>query len=330
MNGQEPLKFCAQCPSSIMCKEPYSSTTIDVCGVCYGVWLDDGELQQIVSEYGTKFRLDESTVQSARQFLSSKENASDVVPEAENERAKALLCPICHGICFPTMYGFESGIIINRCAQGHGVFLDPTELEAILVYSSRLLRGHENISMKLPALASPGHHARPPSARYTAPKAQSGRMTAPPPSEPFPARPPTDRYPPPLGSSLFRAPSGQPFGNQAPAIESENRAQSKPRMRTTRHLPQPHPIDVRMTVSREGGVFFDAIRSPEGVWYPVKKGGTVDLPQYSQKTPHFWVELENGGALVIRQYGMKFEWLLVGAGEGPTSGPYSIKQFKKS
>lgn len=275
-NQDNTLKFCAQCPSSIMRKVGFSHVVIDVCENCWGIWLDDGELQSLVQNYGMQFRLDDTSLSTARSFLQSLDTSTDTVPTAESQRAQALLCPICHSICFPTIYGFESGIIINRCMQGHGVFLDQHELEAILVYSQKLLKGTDQVDLRLPVVTPPGKSAAPKPAE---------RLT-------------TRRRPNP---------------SLANDIELMSSSRAKPRMRTTRSLKQPVFIDVKITISRTGNLFFDAVRSPQGDWYPVKKGGSVKIPD---KKDHYWVELEHGGALVLKKIGLRFEWVLVGATKG--------------
>lgn len=390
-----------------MHKERSSNCIIDVCERCFGVWLDDGELQQLVGEYGLKFRLEDSAVQRAEQLLQSCRPTADRVPEHESHRAAAMHCPYCQSICFPTIYGFESGIVINRCPEGHGVFLDPNELEAILVYSARLLKGQIKIDPRLPVLPTPGvqirtrsgmssgkHMAVPGSGVHPSPTGNYGSGSHPAPGSGRHARPATGSYAsppgsgshagPPPGSGAHRPSTGRygsggharpgaasqpgaasaygsgagpasrndgspgsgshalgppgsgahalgPPGSGAHAIgaetrpsmpvardlESSRRTKTTPNIASTRDLKDPLPVDVRVTVSRSGTLFFDEVRSPQGSWYRVRPGGSVKLAKRDPSEPdRYWIELDNGGALVLRQEpGFRFVWLQVGAGQ---------------
>lgn len=320
LDKRSAQRFCPQCSHLATSSEPFGSTSIDVCGQCLGVWLDDGELQQIVAEFGNRFRLDDSALARARQLLQFNSSLGDDVPQSESQRASAIICPVCRGICFPTIYGFESGVIINRCGQGHGVFLDPGELEAILLYSARLLRGTEDIDRSLPALPSPGLMRR--SAMAGSPQGSGNFQTARPPSGPHEGvRKATEI----IGTGSGYAPAL----SSASKLDHEAVPRPQPQLRTTRALQNPVPIDVRVTISRGGALFFEGVRSPQGHWYPVKKGGTVLLPpNNAAPQPHYWVELDNGGALVVRQQGFVFEWILVGASAQPAVDLTKSAQMK--
>jgi len=267
----EKLRYCAQCTGSLMAKARFGGETIDVCGDCGGVWLDDGELQSLVRSYGVRFRLSEPALASAGQLLVALRTAdASGITSAENLRSHALLCPFCHGVCFPTVYGFDSGIVMNRCHEGHGVFLDPNELEGILVYARDLLGVSGEIPGELPALGSP------------------------------------------VSIEVARLPEGDRPERPAAAPGALSRdSVAQPRLRTTRSLEPPRPLDVKLTISRDGDPYFDAVRSPHGDWYQAREGGTQRLPGEADNE-RYWVELENGGALVVRRRGLRFEWLLVG------------------
>lgn len=280
MNGAErPQRFCPQCPASLMARSAFAGVLIDLCPRCRAIWLDDGLLQELVNRFGEgEVRLDAEGVRRGRAALAQGRENLDTISASEARRAKALLCPICQSICFPTIYGFESGVIINRCVEGHGVFLDPGELEAVLLYSSRFLNDSRVSS--------------------------SGRLST-------------------VGETIALDPEGLENSlhesDHRHEAESSKAASSKtsgaqPRLGTARHLRQPIPVDVRLTVNREGAVTFLAIRSPQGAWYKVRDRGTAPLPHDGGEARDFWVELENGGALVLRHRDLRFSWVLVGAG----------------
>ena len=103
------------CPK---CREPmfvmeYEHVEMDVCPECGGVWLDGGELAAILGADHWRDKTDKPPR----------------IPKDE----KLLDCPVCVSKLVKGPYG-SSGVIVDRCPHGDGVFLDQGELEQIQAY----------------------------------------------------------------------------------------------------------------------------------------------------------------------------------------------------
>jgi Zn-finger nucleic acid-binding protein len=102
------------CPA---CKNPMvilelNQVEIDYCTNCKGIWLDRGELDLIFSPEDKK--------EIAKSF--SVKNNSDEVKRR---------CPICKKKMDKVEFE-NTGIIIDRCSEDHGVWFDGGELKSIL------------------------------------------------------------------------------------------------------------------------------------------------------------------------------------------------------
>jgi len=113
---------CPSCHTETMIKKDYESVEIDLCRSCLGVWLDEGELQSIVSDRTLKF--------SPEHIRKTLQQTFAGIPKAEREKEKRP-CPKCHKELNPLNYSYDSGIIIDTCSAGHGIWLDKNELEKI-------------------------------------------------------------------------------------------------------------------------------------------------------------------------------------------------------
>ena len=103
----------------------YEGVEIDVCRNCIGVWLDDSELAEIVA---TKEREWPAGVIEGVLKVTGKMG----VPSEEFDRD--LSCPVCNQELGPVNYLANSGVIINPCVNGHGVWLDNGELAKIQIF----------------------------------------------------------------------------------------------------------------------------------------------------------------------------------------------------
>lgn len=105
----------------------YEGVPIDICYKCRGVWLDKGELAEIIRR--------------EKQFTPS--DFTEIKAEEGKERVdkRELVTPIPCVICAEPMERFiyqeTSGIVIDSCPRGHGVWLDKGELEKIQVFCER-------------------------------------------------------------------------------------------------------------------------------------------------------------------------------------------------
>lgn len=104
--------------------EMYEGVEIDRCPTCKGVWLDEGEFVKILQTKGEKFSpaLIEEAVKSA----------FSGVPISEQQSVE--LCPKCNSGMQALNYGYNSGVVIDRCFNAHGFWLDHRELEKLQAY----------------------------------------------------------------------------------------------------------------------------------------------------------------------------------------------------
>jgi Zn-finger nucleic acid-binding protein len=116
-------KICPQCGIKLM-EEKYEGVPIDVCGKCSGVWLDRGELYEIIQKREKTFTEQEKGEVAPQVHKQGKPH--QMYPEAD--------CCVCGETMNRFTYGGTSGIIIDRCRAGHGLWLDKGELEKIQIY----------------------------------------------------------------------------------------------------------------------------------------------------------------------------------------------------
>lgn len=116
---------CPTCHQSFD-QETYEGVTIDVCSKCKGVWLDRSEVDQILKNRKNGFK--SSEVVSVNRLCGS-------TGVAKEEESRQLNCPKCTNSPMKTFnYNYSSGIIVDRCSKGCGVWLDADELEKIQIH----------------------------------------------------------------------------------------------------------------------------------------------------------------------------------------------------
>lgn len=114
---------CIRCNQPLT-QEQYEGVDIDRCGKCQGVWLDAGELAKIVGTVGEHF----SNVLISETL---KGNATGI---PQNEKESKELCPKCSVEMTPINYSYQSGVIIDSCPNGHGLWFDSKELEKVQIF----------------------------------------------------------------------------------------------------------------------------------------------------------------------------------------------------
>lgn len=95
-----------------------SQTEVDLCPRCHGMWLDHGELGQLVAR---PVMLKTDLADIRRRVKAIRKQPSAVVYRR---------CPVCEATMHRRNFGRHSGVIIDECAR-HGAFFDAGELEAI-------------------------------------------------------------------------------------------------------------------------------------------------------------------------------------------------------
>lgn len=122
-----------QCPK---CHQPltgldYEGVHIDTCPSCGGDWLDAGELGAIVKARTVRFD-QQQCLEMAR--------AEKITGVKLSTLDRHFTCPSCGGTTHPVNYGDDTGLIIDKCAQCGGVWIDKGELEKI----QELVEGFED------------------------------------------------------------------------------------------------------------------------------------------------------------------------------------------
>ncbi|MBD3263729.1 MAG: hypothetical protein GF375_01340, partial [Candidatus Omnitrophica bacterium] len=119
-------RICPTCGENLREKE-YEGVMIDVCARCGGVWLDDEELPQIIEKREVQFSPEERKEIDPEELKQA--SLGETVPE--------LNCPVCGALMGRNIYASVSGIMIDRCSNGHGIWLDKGELEKIQIYAEK-------------------------------------------------------------------------------------------------------------------------------------------------------------------------------------------------
>ncbi len=105
----------------------YETETIDVCECCQGVWFDDDELSKIIRSREKVFEEDQfSDIKAEENAANTREVDLSILP-----------CVKCGAPMKSINFSYSSGIMIDRCSKGHGVWLDHHELERIQIFVER-------------------------------------------------------------------------------------------------------------------------------------------------------------------------------------------------
>ena len=125
---------CLRCSAELKAKT-YEGVEIDQCPKCHGTWLDDKELGKIVQAQDSKF--------SPEIIHETMVRAFEGVPAEERRTLDP--CLKCGKAMVAVNYQYGSGVIIDRCNDGHGIWLDAHELEnAQIKHEHSTKEGKEN------------------------------------------------------------------------------------------------------------------------------------------------------------------------------------------
>lgn len=114
---------CPRCENEL--KEiDYEGITIDTCEKCHGKWLDHKEIAHIHKMEDETFSEEEKA--KVRGFH------QPVVKEIQQPETP-LLCPRCNLPLRVLNYAYSTGVIIDRCNQCHGIWLDKEEIEHVQI-----------------------------------------------------------------------------------------------------------------------------------------------------------------------------------------------------
>lgn len=117
-----------KCPidNNELTKETYENAVeIDSCNLCHGAWLDKGELEKIQEVKVNDYESELSRIT---------DHVGNAFSMAKSQNKAAVNCPVCDTELERREYGYSSQILIDSCIQGHGVWLDKSELKALEVF----------------------------------------------------------------------------------------------------------------------------------------------------------------------------------------------------
>ncbi len=112
---------CPRCNSLLQSVE-YDGQKIEVCPDCKGEWLFAGELQKIVEHHDEVFTPEEiASLDAVKKEIFTAEKDDD-----------ELNCPACENVRMEHFnYSDTSGIILHKCTECDGIWMDRDELRKI-------------------------------------------------------------------------------------------------------------------------------------------------------------------------------------------------------
>lgn len=114
---------CPRCRAP-MAEIDYEGITVDTCRSCGGEWLDPDELKAVTARRETVFTPEE---------IAQVEGVDQVTVVAQDELAEELSCPRCGARLRAFNYAYTSGVIIDKCPDCGGIWLDKDELEHVQI-----------------------------------------------------------------------------------------------------------------------------------------------------------------------------------------------------
>ena len=113
---------CPRCNSTLDSTE-CDGQTVEVCPDCKGEWLHAGELQKIAEHHDEVFTPEE---------IASLAAVDKEIFTAEKDDHDELNCPACENIQMEHFnYGDTSGIILHKCTECGGIWMDKDELQKV-------------------------------------------------------------------------------------------------------------------------------------------------------------------------------------------------------
>lgn len=106
---------CPVCKDKAMITLELNEVEVDYCLDCKGIWLDEGELEILLSDE-----------KQARSFIESFETVS-------NCDEKLRKCPIC--LKMMEKVSVVGDVVIDRCKKEHGIWFDKNELGDVLKHA---------------------------------------------------------------------------------------------------------------------------------------------------------------------------------------------------
>jgi Zn-finger nucleic acid-binding protein len=105
----------------------YEGQLLDLCPQCNGVWCDENEFSKVITSREVVFSREEK-----KEVEATEEKA---LPSANEDLAATLPCVVCGETMLQFKWQYASGIIVDRCQRGHGMWLDASEIEAAQIFA---------------------------------------------------------------------------------------------------------------------------------------------------------------------------------------------------
>jgi Zn-finger nucleic acid-binding protein len=112
---------CPRC-KAVLVGDEYEGVEVERCPGCRGFWISGTRLADIIEKREKAFSLEE--IEAYRQVHESRRG---LVNQADSET----VCPQCGADMQQNRYTYAQEVLIDRCSQGHGVWLDQGEVEHI-------------------------------------------------------------------------------------------------------------------------------------------------------------------------------------------------------
>lgn len=112
---------CPRCRGDLS-QEKYEGVVVDKCPSCNGLWVAGSRLAQIIDIREKTFSIEEIA-----EYNKLHEQHHGLV----NEASSAVACPECGTKMTQNHYNYAAEVLIDRCPNGHGIWLDQGEIEHI-------------------------------------------------------------------------------------------------------------------------------------------------------------------------------------------------------
>jgi len=123
----------------------HEGQSVDICSNCKGMWLAEGELQQVVHGLLSENKVDYETVQEAYRNK----------PLIYNRVGMPIrICPKCKTQMHTFNYSYDSNVFLDKCSSCGGIWADKGEIEQVAKY----IKGNPKIDKYADAFA--GSYAR--------------------------------------------------------------------------------------------------------------------------------------------------------------------------
>jgi Zn-finger nucleic acid-binding protein len=98
----------------------FNRIEIDFCSLCGGVWLDEGELELLISPENSNYAAASGIISDLKKSVSG---------------GGTRKCPVCRKKMVPVELSTKPSVEIDRCPRNHGLWFDKGELEQIMASS---------------------------------------------------------------------------------------------------------------------------------------------------------------------------------------------------